>query len=144
MSAQNKAFDLSDPLVVLRITLGVLYIPHILYKLIHLQGSATFFAKAGFEPAMLFVVLALAAETVCAAGLIFNVLVKWLGLVSGVLMAVAAYAVFATKGAGWLWNLGGIEYLFTWGFLSVVLALKAWRDEYKTYGHYAFLFPHPA
>ena len=34
-------------------------------------------------------------------------------------MAVAAYAVFATKGVGWLWNMGGVEYLAMWALVSL-------------------------
>lgn len=145
MSANNRnAFDFTDPVVVMRITLGVLYIPHILFKLNGMEGAAAFFGKAGFEPAMLFVVLALITETLCAAGLIFNILTKWVGLMSAAVMGVAAYAVLATKGAHWLWNLGGLEYIALWGFLSVVIAAHAWREERRNYGHFFLLFPHAA
>lgn len=144
MSANNNAFDLTNPVVVTRITLGVLYLPHIAFKLSNMEGAATFFGKAGFEPAMLFVVLALITETACAAGFIFNILTKWVGLMSAAVMGVAAYAVVATKGAHWLWNLGGIEYIALWGFLSLVLAAHAWREERKDYGHSFLLFPHAA
>lgn len=144
MSANNNRFDFTDPVVVMRVTLGLLYLPHIAFKLRGMEGAAAFFGKAGFEPAMLFVVLALVAETLCAAGFIFNILVKWIGLMSAGVMAVAAYAVFATKGVGWLWNLGGIEYIALWGLMSLVLAAHAWREESRTYGHAFLLFPRAA
>lgn len=144
MSANNNRFDFTDPVVVMRVTLGLLYLPHIAFKLRGMEGAAAFFGKAGFEPAMLFVVLALVAETLCAAGFIFNILVKWIGLMSAGVMAVAAYAVFATKGVGWLWNLGGIEYIALWGLMSLVLAAHAWREERRTYGHAFLLFPRAA
>ncbi len=141
MLPSKTAFDFSDPMVVVRIMCGLLYIPHILFKLNGMSGAAAFFGKAGFNPPMAFVFLALAAETICAVGLTFDILTKWVGLVSAGVMAVAAYAVFATKGIGWLWNLGGVEYLALWAGLSVLVAVQAWREERKTYGHFFLLSP---
>ncbi|NMG36021.1 DoxX family membrane protein [Azoarcus sp. TTM-91] len=144
MSANKNRFDLADPLVVLRLALGLLYVPHVYYKLAGFEGSLGFFTRAGFHPALFFLVLSLALETACAVGLTFGILVKWVGLLSGGLMAVAAYATIVVKGPGWLWNLGGVEYLVLWGLLSVTLALHAWREERREYGRYTLFFPHAA
>lgn len=133
-----------DPMTVIRVCSGLLYVPHVLYKLLRLDGSAAFFAKAGFQPPMAFLVLALIMETVCALGLTFNILTKWVGLISASVLAVAAYAVIATKGLGWFWNLGGVEYLFVWAGLSVLLALDAWKRELGSYGRAFLLFPKAA
>jgi putative oxidoreductase len=124
-----------------RVLCGVLYLPHIVFKLAALDGAAAFFAKAGFQPPMLFMVLGLLAETACAVGLSFNILTKWVGLLSAGVMVVATYAVVATKGAGWLWNLGGVEYLALWAALSVVVSVQAWSTERSTYGRSFLLFP---
>jgi putative oxidoreductase len=134
MNEQRSGFDVTDPAVFFRMMLGALYIPHMLFKLMDLHGAAAFFEKAGFKPALFFVVLALVMESVAAAGLFFNILVKWTGLVSAGVLAVAVYAVFATKGAGWLWNLGGVEYLVLWAAGSFVFALNAWKQELAKYG----------
>jgi len=141
MSEQRSAFDITDPAVFLRVALGALYVPHIAFKLMDLNGAQAFFGKAGFQPALFFVVLALLMESVSAIGLIFNVFVKWTGLVSAGVLAVAVYAVFATKGVGWLWNLGGVEYLMLWCGGSFVIAVDAWRRELAQYGRVFILTP---
>lgn len=141
MSEHRSNFDITDPAVFLRLTLGALYLPHIAFKLMDLNGAQAFFGKAGFHPALFFVVLALVMESVSAFGLIFNVMIKYTGLISTGVLAVAMYAVVATKGVGWLWNLGGLEYLALWCGGSFVLALNAWRKEFSTYGRVFILQP---
>jgi putative oxidoreductase len=131
---QRSGFDVTDPAVFFRMMLGALYVPHIVFKLTGMAGTLAFFEKAGFKPAMVFVVLALIFETISAVGLFFNLMVKWTGLISAAVLMVAAYAVFQTKGAGWLWNLGGVEYLVLWAGGSLMLAVHAWKQELEKYG----------
>ena len=138
---RKSDFDLTDPAVVLRLFLGLGYLPHILSKLQNMAGSAAFFGKVLPYPEV-FLYLAIAAETVSLLGLTFNILVKWVGLVSTGVMAIAVYAIFATKGAGWMWNLGGVEYLALWGLGSFSLAVAAWKREVAEYGRPALFFPH--
>ena len=45
----QSRFDLSDLLVPIRMLCGLLYVPHIVYKLAGMEGAAAFFAKAGFH-----------------------------------------------------------------------------------------------
>ncbi|GAB4061382.1 DoxX family protein [Uliginosibacterium sediminicola] len=130
-----------NPLAYIRIACGLLYVPHILFKLNGMSASAAFFAKAGFQPPMFFLILGLIMETVCAIGLTFNILTKWIGLASAGVLLVATYATLATKGFGWLWNLGGIEYLLLWVGLSLMLAINAWQEEYAEFGRVSLLFP---
>ena len=137
---RKSDFDLTDPAVVLRLFLGLGYLPHILSKLQNMAGSAAFFGKVLPYPE-LFLYAALAAETVSLLGLTFNILVKWVGLVSTGVMAIAVYAIFATKGVGWMWNLGGVEYLVLWGLGSFALAVQAWKRELATYGRPALFSP---
>jgi putative oxidoreductase len=134
-------FDLSEPEVYFRVMCGVLYVPHILFKLNSMESSAVFFAKAGFSPGYAFVILALVLETISAIGLTFGFFVKWTGLISAGVLAVAAYAVCVTKGAGWLWNLGGVEYLVFWSLGSLVFAIKEWKQEFARYGRLSLLRP---
>lgn len=140
MTKKNR-FDLTDPIVVVRMLCGLLFVPHILFKLNGFDGAVAFFAKAGFDPALPFVILAIVAESVAALGLILNIAVKWTGLLAAFVMAGATKAVLATKGAIWLWNLGGVEYNVFWTVLCLVLAIHAWREERQTYGRYFLLFP---
>ena len=141
MSQSKSRFDLTDPLVVIRILCGLLFVPHILFKLNGLDGAAAFFAKAGFNPAMPIVIVAVIAETTAAIGLIFGILTKWTGLLSAAVLAGATQAVLATKGTVWLWNLGGVEYNVFWCVLSLILAANAWRDERRQFGRSFLLFP---
>lgn len=137
---RKSDYDLTDPAVVLRLLCGLFYAPHILFKLGNMAGSAAFFGRVlPYGEVMLY--LAIAAETACLVGLTLNILVKWLGLVSAGVMAIAVYATLMTKGVGWLWNLGGVEYLAFWGVASVALAVHAWKQEKATYGRLFFLMP---
>src|SRR3954453_1750144 len=141
MSSFACRFDPADPLMPIRVMAGLFYLPHILFKLNGMAGSVAFFEKAGFNPPMLFLILALVAEVVCAIGLTFDILTKWIGLVSAGVMGFALYGILATKGPGWLWNLGGVEYLVFWGVTSLALAAEAWRREARAYGRVFLLFP---
>lgn len=123
-----RAFDFSQPMTAIRIAAGLFYVPHILFKLTGVAGSLAFFAKAGLTPAPLFLGLALVVETIACLALTFGLFLRWTGLMSAGCMAVAAYAVFATKGAGWLWNLGGVEYLAMWAVVSLAIAYAAWKE----------------
>jgi putative oxidoreductase len=139
----SSAFDFSNPLVPVRIILGFLFVPHIAFKLADMAGATAFFAKAGFQPAILFVWLAIAMETISAICLIFGVLTKWTGLLAAGVMCTAILAVLSLKGMVWLWNLGGIEYNVVWAALCTLVAVYAWRDEKTKYGRNFLLFPEP-
>lgn len=142
-SAKSKTFDFTDPLVPVRVAIGLLYIPHIVFKLMGMAGAQAFFAKAGLQPPLVFVVLAIIAESICAIGLTFGIPTKWTGLMSAGVMADAAYATVAAKGsAGRLWNLGGIEYIGLWALLSVLVSFHAWRQEHSRYGRNFVQWPH--
>ncbi len=132
-------FNPSNPAMLLRLMCGLFYGPHVLSKLQNMAGSATFFGKVLPYPEV-FLYLALAAEFSCFLGLTLNILVKWLGLVSAGVMAIAVYAILVTKGPGWMWNLGGVEYLVFWGAASLALAAQAWKQERAEYGRNFLLF----
>lgn len=141
MSTPSSRFDLMNPVVVMRILCGLLFVPHILFKVNGMEGAVAFFAKVGFEPAYPFVILAILTESISAIGLTFNIATKWTGLLAAFVMAGATKAVVALKGAVWLWNFGGIEYNVVWCILCLVLAIHAWREEYQQHGRVFFLFP---
>lgn len=141
MPATKSQFDLTDPLVAIRILCGLLFVPHILFKLNGMDGAAAFFAKAGFDPAYPFLILAIITESMSAIGLIFNIVTKWSGLLAAAVMAGATKAVLATKGAVWLWNFGGIEYNVVWCLLCLIIAIHAWQEERQRYGRVSLLFP---
>ena len=124
----NRTFDLTNPLVVVRLMCGLFYVPHALFKIQGFEGSLVAFAKMGFEPALPWVVLAIVTEAICAVGLTLNMYVQFVGLMSAGVMALAAYGTFATKGVHWMWNFGGVEYITMWGVTSFMLAVAAWKE----------------
>ena len=131
MTNTRSNFDLTNPVVVVRMMCGLFYIPHVLFKVLGFSGSLVGFAKMGFEPAVFWVTLAIIVETICVVGLTFNIYTKYVGLMSAGTMALAAYGTFATKGVHWMWNFGGIEYIAFWGIASVALAVHAWKAAVK-------------
>jgi putative oxidoreductase len=140
----SSAFNFSNPLVPVRIMLGLLFVPHIAFKLADIAGATAFFASVGFRPAVVFVWLAIAMESISAICLIFGILTKWTGLLAAGVMCTAILAVLSIKGMVWLWNLGGIEYNVVWAGLCMLVAVYAWRDEKVKYGRNFLLIPHPA
>ncbi|WP_170149570.1 DoxX family protein [Rhodoplanes roseus] len=134
-----KDFDLTNPAVVVRLLAGLFYIPHILFKLIGFSGSLVAFGKMGFTPPLLWVSLAILTETICAVGLTLNLYTRYVALMSAGTMALAIYGTVAVKGANWMWNFGGVEYLAFWGIVSVALAVSAWKDVLATTTGYARL-----
>lgn len=128
MTITRQDFDLTNPLVVVRLMCGLFYIPHALFKIMGFAGSLTAFAAMGFQPAMPWVLMAIVTEVICAVGLTFNLYVQFVGLMSAGVMAFAAYGTFATKGVHWMWNFGGVEYITFWGVSSFMLAVHAWKQ----------------
>ncbi len=112
-----------------------------LFKLNGLEGAAGLFGRVGFHPPMVWVWLAILTEAACAVALTLNIQVKWMGLASAAVMALAGYAVLLTKGPIWLWNFGGLEYIVFWGVASLGLAAAAWKREFQAHGRVFFLWP---
>ena len=128
----NQSFDLTNPIVVVRLMCGLFYVPHVLFKVLGFSGSLVAFSKMGFDPPLFWVSLAIATESICAVGLTLNICTKYVGLMSAGTMALAAYGTFATKGIHWMWNFGGVEYIAFWGIASASLAAHAWLQERGT------------
>lgn len=137
MSEAIPRFDAGRPMDYVRVLCGLFYVPHVISKITGFAGTAVFFGKAGFSPPEAFVVLAMIMEAACAVGLVLGLFPKYLGIVSAGLMAVAAYAIVATRGLGWFWAGGGIEYLVLWGCLSLAVAADAWKREPGLFGFFA-------
>jgi putative oxidoreductase len=127
----KKDYDLTNPIVVVRLMAGLFYIPHVLFKVLGFSGSLIAFGKMGFEPPVFWVSLAILTESLCVIGLTFNIYTRYVGLMSAGTMALAAYGTFATKGVHWMWNFGGIEYIAFWGITSLALAVHAWKEAWS-------------
>lgn len=138
MSVSDGRFDVTNPIVVVRLATGLFYFPHAISKIIGFAGAVGFFTKAGFHPPEAFVALSITMELICAVGLTVGVFTKYLGVVSAGLMVVAAYAIVAVYGLGWFWAGHGIEYLVFWGVASLAVALDAWNRNPGIFGLFAW------
>lgn len=113
----------------LRVMLGLFYLPHFAQKLASFDATVAFFAQAGLHPAPFFVAYAAVAELMVALALLLGVFTRCAALASCALMAVAAYAIVQVQGLAWNWTDGGIEYLAFWGLASLILFVDAERQE---------------
>lgn len=130
---QASNFDLTDSTNILRIICGLFYFPHILSKFAAGTVSATtasFFAKAGFQPPEVWVWIAAVSETAVAIALVLGICTRYAALGSVALMAIAVYSLQVVKGFGWTWNTGGYEYPVFWGIASLCVAIEAWKGHF--------------
>jgi putative oxidoreductase len=126
-SASREATDL--PMRVLRMLVGLFYLPHVLSKIVGFAGTVVFFGRAGFQPPEVFVVFSGILELAVGVALLLGVFTKYAALLSAGLMVVAAGAIMIGNGVGWYWNKAGVEYLVFWVVASLVVFADAWRKE---------------
>ena len=119
-------FNFLQPWNTLRIISGAFLLPHALSKFSGFglnPGTVGFFAKAGFAPPELWVLIAAAGELVLGLCLILGLATRFVALGAAVLLLVAAYALYTvTGGWHWYWNGGGFEYLIFWAIVCLLVA----------------------
>ncbi|GLH80645.1 hypothetical protein SSBR45G_55540 [Bradyrhizobium sp. SSBR45G] len=128
IKAEN--FDLSNGLNILRIICGLFLFPHVAGKFAAGAVSAAtagFFAKAGFHPPEVWVVIAAASETAAGIALVLGICTRFAALGATALLLFAVYALQVVKGFGWTWNTGGYEYPVFWAITSLAVAIEAWK-----------------
>lgn len=128
MPIATSAFDLTNGAVLLRITCGLFFFPHIYFKVVGNPPPAlSFFEKAGFKPPALYMRITTVVNTVAALGLVFAIYTEWAALLAAASLTVAAVAVcFFNGSVKWLWNLGGMEYCVFWALACVAVAMLYW------------------
>ncbi|MFT5182702.1 MAG: putative oxidoreductase [Alphaproteobacteria bacterium] len=115
-----------EPLI--RVTAGLLLMPHGAQKLFGLfggggiSGTAGFFAQIGIEPAVLAAVLVGLVEFLGGLFLALGLLTRPAALAITVLMAVAVFQVHL--GNGFFWTGGGYEYPLFWGLIALAFVLR--------------------
>ena len=132
IKAEN--FDLTNGYNVLRIICGAFLIPHIAGKFAAgglSAGIVGFFAKAGFQPPEVWVVIAAASEIVAAITMILGICTRFAGIGTFALLLVTVYALQVVKGFGWTWNTGGYEYPVFWAITSLMVAIDAWKVKLR-------------
>lgn len=129
MSVAASAFDLTNGVVVLRLTCSLFFFPHIYFKIVGNPPPALgFFVQAGFKPPLFYMRLALVTESIAALGLLFDVYTQWAALLGAASLIVAAVAVcFFNRSVKWLWNLGGMEFCVFWALACIALAMLVWN-----------------
>ncbi|MGJ5121096.1 DoxX family protein [Bradyrhizobium oligotrophicum] len=130
IKAEN--FDLSNGLNILRIICGLFLFPHVAGKFAGGAVSAAtagFFAKAGFHPPEVWVVIAAASESAAGIALVLGICTRFAALGATALLLFAVYALQVVKGFGWTWNTGGYEYPVFWAITSLVVAIEAWKTH---------------
>lgn len=114
--------DLADPLHVLALVCGLLFIPHILAAFTSRDAVVGFFAAAGLRPPLLFVKLAVAIETMVCLSLVFRVWLPVGAAIAAVFMFSAGAAAWKVSKGRWVWNLGGCEFHVFWGVCCALIA----------------------
>ncbi len=133
IKAEN--FDLRDGHNLVRIVCGLFMLPHFASKFSATglsTGTVAFFAKAGFHPPELWLLLAAAAELGTGIALVLGLCTRWAALGAAGVMAFAVCALQLVKGFGWTWNTGGYEYPVFWGLCSLAVALTEFRRRSAT------------
>jgi putative oxidoreductase len=125
-------FDLGNGFNVLRIICGAFMFPHVAGKFAAggalSAGTVGFFAKAGFQPPEVWVLLAAAAEFTVGVALVLGLCTRYAAIGSALVLAIAVYALQVVKGFGWTWNTGGYEYPVFWAIASLAVAIEAWKQ----------------
>jgi putative oxidoreductase len=128
IKAEN--FDLTDGFNILRIACGAFMFPHVASKFAAgavSAGTASFFAKAGFQPPEIWVCLAALGETAAGIALVLGICTRFAALGATTLLIFAVYALHMVKGFGWTWNTGGYEYPIFWAIACFAVATEAWN-----------------
>lgn len=128
-------FRLSDPWNILRIICGAFMFPHVASKFVAgalNPGLIGFFAKAGFAPPDVWLVLAALVEAGTGVALILGLCTRFAALGAAGALAVAVYALQVVKGFGWTWNTGGYEYPVFWGIVCVAVAMNEFKRVAST------------
>jgi putative oxidoreductase len=112
-----------EPMAILRMTCGIWFVPHCIGKIRHVGPASATFAKAGFHPAILFVIATIVVELIAGAGMVFNIFPR---LAAGMAVAVllgASYAVLKINGLNWRWQKQGPEFMVFWSLTCILSVL---------------------
>jgi putative oxidoreductase len=109
-----------DPLTVLRILCGCWFIPHCVGKIRNIGPASLTFAKAGFYPPRVFVVMTVIAEIIAGLGLVTGVFQVAATALAVLVLAGASYAVIKINGFNWRWQKQGPEFMVFWACACVI------------------------
>ena len=127
---QGTHFALNNPWNILRIICGAFMFPHALSKFVDgaiNPGTLAFFAKAGFAPPAMWLVLAATVEVGTGIALVLGLCTRFAALGAAGALAVAVYALHMVNGFKWTWNTGGYEYPVFWGIVCIAVAMNEFQ-----------------
>ena len=123
MSWADK-FNLLNGIVILRLTIALHFIPHVVGKFTE-PATLGFFKAAKFNPPETWMYVAGSIETVLTIALVLGIYTPYVALIAAFHLFVAGAATYkVTK--KWIWVIGGIEYCVFWMLTCVVLAMLTW------------------
>src|SRR5947199_1045354 len=135
IKAEN--FDLSNGLNIIRIICGLFMFPHVAGKFAAgavSAGTAGFFAKAGFHPPEVWVVIAAFSETAAGLALVLGICTRFAAPGAFAVLAIAVYSLQVVKGFGWTWNTGGYEYPVFWALVCLAIAIEEFKASFAARG----------
>jgi putative oxidoreductase len=116
----NFAREISWPLI--RVTVGCTLLVHGINRAtIPLGHAAQEMAKAGYEPAILFAIIALINETVGAACVALGLFTRFFAASIAIELAMISIQFFHN---GYAWSKHGWEFVFLWGLIFFAIALR--------------------
>ena len=113
----------ADPIRLLSILCGLMFIPHSVAKFTARQAVDKVFESAGLRPVAFFVILSLIIEVIATIGLVFNVLQPYASWLGAMFMLSAGAASYKISGGKWNWSLGGCELHVFWALCMVIVAI---------------------
>ncbi len=122
----DKVSDLALPLV--RVTAGLVLVPHGAQKLFGwfggggLEGTAGFFGKIGLEPASFWAVVVGCNELIGGALLALGLFTRPVAAAVTIQMIFAITLVHLKN--GFFWTASGIEYPLMWGLVAFAFVLR--------------------
>ena len=123
MSWADK-FNLLNGIVILRLTIALHFIPHVVGKFTE-PATLGFFKAAKFNPPETWMYVAGSIETVLTIALVLGIYTPYVALIAAFHLFVAGAATYkVTK--KWIWVIGGIEYCVFWMLACVALAMLTW------------------
>jgi uncharacterized membrane protein YphA (DoxX/SURF4 family) len=123
MSWADK-FNLLNGIVLLRLTVALHFIPHVIGKFTE-PATLGFFKAAKFNPPHVWMYIAGTIETVLTILLLLDIYTPYVSCIAAFHLFVAAAATYkVTK--KWIWVIGGIEYCVFWMLCCISLALLTW------------------
>jgi putative oxidoreductase len=118
-----RDFDLTNEFNILRLICGLFLLPHSYAKVTNLEFMYKVYADYRLYPPKAWVFACIAVEIVCAIGMVFAIETRYVALLEGVFLSVAAWATWRHSEGKWLWHIGGYEYCVFWAICCFVVAI---------------------